>query len=51
MSKEKRVAVFIDGSNLYHKLKDLKVPNTINFRYIDLCKKLARDRTKSFYTI
>jgi len=44
MSKEKRVAVYIDGSNLYHKLKDLKVQNTINFRYFDLCKKLARDR-------
>lgn len=44
MPTNERVAVFIDGSNLYHKLKDLKIPNTINFSYAGLCKKLARDR-------
>lgn len=44
MSINERVAVFIDGSNLYHKFKDLKISNTTNFNYIGLCKKLARDR-------
>ncbi len=44
MPIKNRVAVFIDGSNLYHKLKDLQVSNTINFDYIGLCNKLARDR-------
>jgi len=38
------VAVFIDGSNLYHKLKDLHIPNTLNFDYKKLCEKLARGR-------
>lgn len=44
MSDKNRVAIFIDGSNLYHKLKDLSVSNTINFDYIGLCNKLARKR-------
>ncbi|MDO8667661.1 MAG: hypothetical protein Q7K35_01020 [bacterium] len=44
MQKNERVAVFIDGSNLYHKLKELRIPNTINFSYAGLCKKLARGR-------
>ncbi|MDP2736994.1 MAG: NYN domain-containing protein [bacterium] len=44
MQKNERVAVFIDGSNLYHKLKELHIPNTINFSYAGLCKKLARGR-------
>ena len=44
MPTKNRVAIFIDGSNLYYKLKDLRVPNTINFNYIGLCNKLARDR-------
>jgi len=44
MSKHERVAIFIDGSNLYHKLKELQVPNTTDFNYKGLCKKLARDR-------
>lgn len=44
MIKNKRVAVFIDGSNLYHKLKELRIPNTTDFNYGELCKKLARGR-------
>jgi len=44
MSSKERVAVFIDGSNLYHKLKDLKITNTVNFNYVSLCQKLARSR-------
>ncbi len=43
-SNEKRVAVYIDGSNFYHKLKDLSIPNTTKFGYEKLCSWLARDR-------
>lgn len=39
-----RTAVFIDGSNLYHKLKDLKVEKSTNFDYYGLCNLLARGR-------
>ena len=42
--KQKRVAVYIDGSNLYHKLKDLKIKNTTNFNYKGLSDYLARGR-------
>lgn len=44
MIENERVAIFIDGSNLYHKLKELHIPNTVEFNYGGLCKKLARDR-------
>lgn len=43
MSKE-RIAVFIDGSNLYHKLKDLEIRYTTEFNYLGLCQKLSRNR-------
>ena len=43
MSKQKRIAVYIDGGNLYHKLKSLKVPNTLKFDYAGFCKLLARE--------
>ena len=43
MTREK-VAVFIDGSNLYYKLKDLEIQHTTEFNYLGLAKKLARDR-------
>lgn len=39
-----KIAVYIDGSNLYHKLKDLKVSHTTNFDYLGLCTQLARER-------
>lgn len=39
-----RVAIYIDGSNLYHKLKDLSIPSTSRFGYKELCSWLARDR-------
>lgn len=41
---EMRVAVYIDGSNLYHKLKDLKIEKTTEFDYFGLCNLLARKR-------
>lgn len=41
---QNRIAVFIDGSNLYFKLKDLKIPNTTGFDYLGLCNLLARKR-------
>ena len=42
-TKKKRVAVYIDGGNLYFKLKDksLNTKNTINFDYFGLCEFLA----------
>jgi uncharacterized LabA/DUF88 family protein len=43
-NKEIRVAVYIDGSNLYHKLKDLKISKTTEFDYLGLCNLLARKR-------
>ncbi|MFA5000025.1 MAG: NYN domain-containing protein [Patescibacteria group bacterium] len=42
--KEIRVAIYIDGSNLYHKLKDLKIERTTEFDYFGLCNLLARKR-------
>jgi len=38
------VAIYIDGSNLYYKLKDLKVENTTKFDYKGLSEFLARER-------
>jgi uncharacterized LabA/DUF88 family protein len=43
MQKHK-ISVYIDGSNLYHKLKSLDIPNTISFNYKGLCEYLARGR-------
>ncbi len=39
-----RVCVYIDGSNLYHKLKDLKIRNTTKFNYAKLCDYLCAGR-------
>lgn len=39
-----RIAVFIDGSNLYHKLKELEIKHTTEFNYLGLCQKLSRNR-------
>lgn len=44
ISRNEKVVFFIDGSNLYHKLKDLQITNTSDFNYEGLCQKLARDR-------
>ena len=44
-SAKPRVAVFIDGGNFYHKLKDLKIQNKSQFGYRQLAEWLARDRT------
>jgi uncharacterized LabA/DUF88 family protein/ASC-1-like (ASCH) protein len=44
MEKVERVAIFIDGSNLYHKLKDLKIQNTVLFNYRGFCDFLSRNR-------
>ena len=43
-SAKPRVAVFIDGGNFYHKLKDLKIQNKSQFGYRQLAEWLARDR-------
>ncbi len=50
--KQKRVAIYIDGSNFYYKLRDLEVPNTTYFNYGGLSEWLARDRviiSKRYY--
>ncbi len=45
MSNNKiKVAVYIDGNNLYHKLKDLKIENTTEFDYRGFSDFLARGR-------
>ena len=49
METKERVAIYIDGNNFYHKLKDLKVPNTVNFNYLEFCNKLARGRNVVSY--
>jgi hypothetical protein len=43
-TKQKRVAIYIDGSNFYYKLRDLEVPNITYFDYCGLSEWLARDR-------
>ena len=42
-NKEKRVAIYIDGSNLYHKLKDLEIPKITYFDYGGFAKWLSRE--------
>lgn len=42
--KQKRIAVYVDGSNLYYKLRYLEITNVAYFNYSGLSKWLARDR-------
>jgi uncharacterized LabA/DUF88 family protein len=46
MADKKRVGVFIDGSNFYHKIKDKKIDlkNTKRFDFTGLVSWLARER-------
>lgn len=44
MSYARRVAVFIDGGNFYHRLKELLIPNILNFRYRQCIQSLVSDR-------
>ncbi|PIR44877.1 MAG: hypothetical protein COV10_02540 [Candidatus Vogelbacteria bacterium CG10_big_fil_rev_8_21_14_0_10_51_16] len=44
LGEKNRVAVFIDGSNLYHRLKELSFHNTVKFEYGGLATFLARKR-------
>lgn len=44
MFKKKRIAVYIDGSNFYHKLKDLKLGNLSKFDFRGLSEWLSLDR-------
>lgn len=48
--KLNRVAIFIDGSNLYHKLKEINIQNTINFDYFGLCQFLSLDNELVSYS-
>lgn len=49
--KKRRVAVFIDGSNFYFKLKTLvpKKMDMINYRYLDLIKSMLYDGEQISY--
>jgi len=50
--KNKIIAVYVDGSNLYHKLRNLDISNTTYFDYGGLAKWLARNRkivSKRYY--
>jgi len=54
MNITEKVAIFIDGSNLYYKLKDKKISleNTAKFNFLEFAKWLARDRKivfRSYY--
>ncbi len=54
MSSKERVGIFIDGSNLYHKLKnkEINIKNTGRFDFCEFCNWLARDREiifKAYY--
>lgn len=49
---KKRVLIIIDGSNLYHKFKDLEIKNKTYFEYSRFCNWLARERniiSKGYY--
>lgn len=48
-NKKEKVAIYIDGSNLYYKLKDLKIENTTEFDYKGLSDFLARNRDITSY--
>jgi uncharacterized LabA/DUF88 family protein len=37
-----KIAIFIDGSNLYSKLKGLRIKSTSNFNYLGFVKSLAK---------
>jgi uncharacterized LabA/DUF88 family protein len=43
--KKKRVLVVIDGSNLYYKLKDLKLKKLVEFNYAGLVKSLVNNKS------
>lgn len=40
---KKRVIIFIDGSNFYFKLKDLKLHNLLNFSFTQFCSWLTKN--------
>jgi uncharacterized LabA/DUF88 family protein len=44
-AKQKRVAIYIDGSNFFYKLRDLEIQSTTYFNYGGLSSWLARNRT------
>ncbi|MFA5359013.1 MAG: NYN domain-containing protein [Patescibacteria group bacterium] len=44
MTEKEKIAIYIDGGNLYFKLKELKIEHTTDFDYKGLCDYLARGR-------
>lgn len=52
MNKKERVFVIIDGSNFYHRLKELKLSNLLFFDYGKFTEFLAGNRflaSKNYY--
>lgn len=47
--KSVRIAFYVDGSNLYNRLKELGIKNLTQFNYRGLCDWLARDRNAVSY--
>jgi uncharacterized LabA/DUF88 family protein len=43
-NQEERVAIFVDGSNFYYKLRSLSIKNITYFNYAQLSQWLARER-------
>lgn len=43
MEEKQRIVIYIDGSNLYFKLKKYAIPNTSQFNYRGLCRHLVKD--------
>ncbi|HRH32812.1 MAG TPA: NYN domain-containing protein [bacterium] len=44
MNAKERLIIYIDGSNLYFKLKKLQISNTSKFNYRGLCDFLAKNQ-------
>jgi len=44
MKMEERAVILVDGSNFYHRLKELDIRNTLNFNYSAFGKYLAGER-------
>jgi len=44
--KKEKIFIIIDGSNFYHRLKELKLRNLLSFNYQKFAKLLLRNKTR-----
>ena len=44
MKNKERIIVYIDGSNLYFKLKNLLIPHTSRFNYRGLAEHITKNK-------